>query len=261
MDRRGRLSNLANGRFVNDTGASFDIQTDADFSGGFFDNKGSLVKSIGAAESAEKTNISAEFTNTGTVDVQKGELNASGAISQQGTIRIAENAVFSAQDLINQGLVTGEGALKMTSNNAFVNDGRVAPGDGVGELTVDGDFAQTNSGVFEVTLAGTGAGEFDVMTVLGDFTLDGVIEVSLDNGFIPDLNDTFTILTATGNWLDNTKFDSIVSVTNPGIQFSAIYGADFVKLGVSQVPVPAAVWLFGSALIGLVGVSRRKMVI
>lgn len=27
---------------------------------------------------------------------------------------------------------------------------------------------------------------------------------------------------------------------------------------VSQVPLPAAVWLFGSALISMVGVSRRK---
>jgi len=30
------------------------------------------------------------------------------------------------------------------------------------------------------------------------------------------------------------------------------------QLKVSTVPVPAAVWLFGSALMGLVGVSRRK---
>ncbi len=146
----------------------------------------------------------------------------------------------------------------MTGGNAFVNDGHLAPGDGIGELTVDGDFNQTNDGVFEIELAGTGTGEFDVMQVLGDFTLDGIIEVSLDNGFIPDLNDTFTILTSTGNWLDNSKFDNIVSVTNPGIRFTAIYGADFVKLGVSQVPLPAAVWLFGPALIGLIGVSRRK---
>jgi hypothetical protein len=29
---------------------------------------------------------------------------------------------------------------------------------------------------------------------------------------------------------------------------------------VSSVPVPAAVWLFGSALLGLAGVARRKKV-
>jgi hypothetical protein len=27
---------------------------------------------------------------------------------------------------------------------------------------------------------------------------------------------------------------------------------------ISQVPLPAAVWLFGSGLLGLVGIARRK---
>ena len=31
-----------------------------------------------------------------------------------------------------------------------------------------------------------------------------------------------------------------------------------VRTGVSAVPIPAAAWLFGSGLLGLVGVSRRK---
>ncbi len=30
--------------------------------------------------------------------------------------------------------------------------------------------------------------------------------------------------------------------------------------GISAVPVPAAIWLFGSGLIGLIGVARRKKV-
>jgi hypothetical protein len=33
---------------------------------------------------------------------------------------------------------------------------------------------------------------------------------------------------------------------------------DDVYLGVATVPVPAAVWLFGSGLLGLIGVARRK---
>lgn len=33
---------------------------------------------------------------------------------------------------------------------------------------------------------------------------------------------------------------------------------DNVNLEVAQVPVPAAVWLFGSGLLGLIGVARRK---
>ena len=34
--------------------------------------------------------------------------------------------------------------------------------------------------------------------------------------------------------------------------------ADLFTLNVSAVPIPAAVWLFGSGLLGLIGVARRK---
>ena len=46
-----------------------------------------------------------------------------------------------------------------------------------------------------------------------------------------------------------------------GIDNSSIYGFDNVCVddcSVAAVPVPAAVWLFGSGLLGLVGVARRK---
>ncbi|MFA7387228.1 MAG: VPLPA-CTERM sorting domain-containing protein, partial [Thiohalobacteraceae bacterium] len=37
-----------------------------------------------------------------------------------------------------------------------------------------------------------------------------------------------------------------------------IVGGDIVDGGTPEIPVPAAVWLLGSGLIGLVGVARRK---
>ena len=39
---------------------------------------------------------------------------------------------------------------------------------------------------------------------------------------------------------------------------SGVFYDNLVFAEVSQVPVPAAVWLFGSGLIGLVGVARRR---
>ena len=38
------------------------------------------------------------------------------------------------------------------------------------------------------------------------------------------------------------------------------WGVENVRMDVQVVPIPAAVWLFGSGLIGLVGVARRKKV-
>jgi hypothetical protein len=34
--------------------------------------------------------------------------------------------------------------------------------------------------------------------------------------------------------------------------------SDRPLVGVSAIPVPAAAWLFGSGLLGLIGVARRK---
>jgi len=72
------------------------------------------------------------------------------------------------------------------------------------------------------------------------------------------LNDTFTTT------LDDTSGPISGDVTwawqwdlNIASGGSALISKD-MQLSVSAVPVPAAVWLFGSGLLGLVGVGRRK---
>ena len=39
---------------------------------------------------------------------------------------------------------------------------------------------------------------------------------------------------------------------------NAIATATVTTMTVNPVPIPAAVWLFGSGLIGLIGIARRK---
>ena len=78
--------------------------------------------------------------------------------------------------------------------------------------------------------------------------------------------------TGAGLTSDWTNFGPVNLIAGPDVsggvtvEFTAICGADagcFSNLGidnvtVSAVPVPAAVWLFGSGLVGLVGIARRK---
>jgi hypothetical protein len=46
--------------------------------------------------------------------------------------------------------------------------------------------------------------------------------------------------------------------TNGGQQSANYYGYDINLQATSAVPLPAAVWMFGSALMGLLGISRKK---
>jgi len=61
------------------------------------------------------------------------------------------------------------------------------------------------------------------------------------------------------NLLNAWYFNFLTGIQiNPGGKNGGQYGW-FVRSGdVSSVPLPAAVWLFGSGLIGLIGIARRK---
>ncbi len=61
---------------------------------------------------------------------------------------------------------------------------------------------------------------------------------------------------AFANWATDS-YDTVVAslYANPQTDYT---GITHVSWAVSSVPVPAAVWLFGSGLIGLIGVARRK---
>ena len=144
--------------------------------------------------------------------------------------------------------------------------GTVGPGNSAGLLTINGDYTQTLSANLDIELAGLIAGnEYDVLNVNGTANLDGILNVSLINSFNPLVGDTFDILTAD---VINGTFSTLNLTLGTGFTWQVDYLIDFigntdiVRLTVltSAVPVPGAVWLFGSGLLGLIGFTRRKHV-
>jgi hypothetical protein len=53
-------------------------------------------------------------------------------------------------------------------------------------------------------------------------------------------------------------FFSFSGEASGGVALSWEWGSDAPLVGVSAIPIPAAAWLFGSGLLGLIGIARRK---
>ena len=157
------------------------------------------------------------------------------------------------------------------------------------------NFTLTGNVTFDLTFGGTNAfglidgdpvtatGSFDDSLIGGNIISgSGTIDVSaITNLVITVGSQTFTDLDDNGSGLltivNGTAIDGIGSAgfvyagTNSNTNiFTSNASDDFIGnsdvLGVwngfamTAVPVPAAVWLFGSGLIGLAGVARRKKV-
>ena len=163
------------------------------------------------------------------------------------------------------------------NGNLTNNGGTFALGDGNTTL-INGDFLQL-AGITEVVLdhhltgnnnATLDAGEA-YLRLAANKTIDlgGSLHISLTSGLDFAIGDTFDLMGA-------TTINCLFCDANGAFNFTEANGlnwtvnlladakgtTDILRLTInalpSTVPVPAAVWLFGSGLIGLIGLARRK---
>jgi hypothetical protein len=110
------------------------------------------------------------------------------------------------------------------------------------------------------TLSGASAAGIAVSSLVIEFTNDqmDVGSITLDGNLFTADNGTVNIWTSNATLDDGVHFVTLngVNVLDEAAQYDIKISV--VGDGVSAVPVPAAVWMFGSGLIGLVSFSRRK---
>ena len=156
------------------------------------------------------------------------------------------------------------GVTNVTVNEAFsLTIEGSAFGTGVSSggvfLSWDTSIVQLTSAAADIDNSLLGNGFLGVVTVgagtaeISGFSLAGLagpdfIFATLDFVAIPPPGTTDVIVSASpfGDWQDLIGQPVIVDTFNNA------------RVNVSAVPVPAAVWLFGSGLIGLVGIARRR---
>ena len=202
------------------------------------------------------------------------------------TVSVATSTQVSAVTLVNGGFndltgwdLTNDATLAETggpagwswntpeANNTVTSTEAVSPTEGTGfgityagldgftqstsvEILTAGDYifsvnANALTGTVSIPASGTrtlGNGGFEL------FTGSGAVSPNMDVIAVDDWT-TFSWTTT----LDAGFIDVGLRNTNAGI-----YSIAFDDFTITAVPVPAAVWLFGSGLIGLIGVARRK---
>jgi len=96
----------------------------------------------------------------------------------------------------------------------------------------------------------------EITFVNGDHgtAFDGVFKLAVDGGPAA----TYNLSNLFSTTLTGQTFDFINPNIAGGSNVSNNYQFYISAVNVAAVPVPAAVWLFGSGLLGMAGISRRK---
>jgi hypothetical protein len=155
----------------NSTAGVFSLQTGANVATtSKFTNKGKVTLGSGSSFGVRSYTQSA---NTTTVD---GTLTVSTGLTVQG------------------GSLLGKGNL----GAAITSNGSITTGDSAaspGVLTVSGSYKQSATGVLNTPIAGTATGQYGQLAVANGVSLNGTLNLSLINGFVPTIGSNFTLVT------------------------------------------------------------------
>ena len=210
--------------------------------GAIVNDGNTIVLDGGAGGNSNPTNRSSSLNyeqNSGEFDLQTGA-SVHGGIGINGGTAIIDGVItgtlgagtnFSGE-LEGTGIISGR----------LLDDGIVHPGDSTGMLTLNGNYQQDGTGIFDVDIGGLS--DFSELMVNGSASLDGSLDVSLADGYTPNLGDTFTILDS--ETLSGT-FAELNGLDEGNVVFDIVYKPDSVELVVVSTTAPEpGTWLLSA---------------
>ena len=202
-----------------------------------------------------------QIANAGQVDVQLGaSISGVGSFTQTAGSTVVDGTMTQASILINGGTLGGTGIIN--GDVQIGASGTLGPGNSPGSLTIDGGFTLAAGAFLALELGRNAPGQFDQLLVQnGIADLLGEIQISFIDGYLPAVNDTFTLITASSF----TPASSLVAFSffggNPG-PFETIFSATTLSIVFNEVtapiPIPAALPMLLVALLGFGIVARRR---
>lgn len=184
--------------------------------GSTVDNRG-LLDITGDYNFGTSGIFSGTFLNSGTVRKSGGSIISSFASGWNwqnlaGGIIDAISGTLKIDNLENNDGSIIQGSATAYLPGSFIDHGIVRPGNSAGVLNYRLDYAPSTTGVLDIELGGlTPGSEHDQLIVDRTVSLNGTLNLSLINGFVPAAGDSFEILTS----LTGAVNDSFLTVNIP----------------------------------------------
>jgi autotransporter-associated beta strand protein len=213
--------------------------------------------------------VAVPVTNRGTVSATGGTLAFTDTFTNaNGNFALANGATLTFASALNVGTGALGGAGTLTAPSVTAG-GVVSPGNSPGTLNLSGDLTLLATSTLLFEIGGTTAGtNHDVLNVTGTATLGGTLQLKLINGFVPLASDTFTLLNATGGFV-NFPASTFANVPASGSWLATLDGAGAFQVNFtattiqltnfSPIPEPSTYALLGTgaAVLALASLRRR----
>ena len=199
-----------------------------------------------------------EINNQGTISINNGgrmenQLSASiisavtpsvegtVVVNAGGTVINKNSAVLRPGKLINNGTIENSSVLSGNTavTGSLVNAGILSPGNSAGLFTISGNYTASSTAMHNFEVGGMTATDHDKLQVNGAVKLDGILNVSLINGFIPNADHDLTIITGniTGTFSSVYKPSKYILVYNSNsvaLRFNVTLPMLYIKLDVKK---------------------------
>jgi T5SS/PEP-CTERM-associated repeat protein len=218
-------------------------KTLSNLAGGTISGRGVFRGSASAPGGSGLSNLGVLSFSAGITDIY-GDVNngAGGKIVAAGA-----STVTFYDDVVNNGdirTVLGSrsvffgavsGAGTFTGGGTTEFEGDLKPGNSPANVTFGGDVVISPTAGTIIELAGTTKGaQYDSLTIAGNVSLGGALDVVLLNGFVPSSGQSFNILTAAGG-IDGTFDTTNLPALAGGLYFDLAYTHSAINLTVAGI--------------------------
>jgi filamentous hemagglutinin family protein len=188
----------------------------------------SAVTNSGVINSDGALTFTQLFTNQGTFSANAGTTTFVAGLTQGAGTTLLNGGDIVGDVTLDGGVLGGSGVI---TGNVTLNAGSLAPGFSPGTIDIVGDLFLGAASSTDIELWGTTAGLYDLVTVTGNATLGGTLNVTTGNGYLPVVGDSITFLTYGTN-------GGSYALSNLPVSTYTTVGLSGITMGVGAAPLP-----------------------